>query len=278
MAFDDKFKAAGDFTKSFRQLTGKTPELARVVESYKQNMERVVSHWELPLHFFNLGQMARDTILRSVIVISGVPLPSTTEPITDEHLKIYNIFDNIEPAAETVHRMQTELFSSDEWTRLFKGFQPVLASMIVETWTAFETLSEDLWEVAVNRNPERVLRSSYTKPEKEKQFFMPQKQRLNLPIDFDDFVRAFFDLRGKLGTILKSDQQFVFRTYQGIASAYGKAFGKVFHVLDMCKDRSLFDLCRLETLSFTALNSLMNSSGRPCAKITLYILNSMICI
>ena len=116
--------------------------------------------------------------------------------------------------------------------------------MIVETWTAFETLSEDLWEVAVNRNPERVLRSSYTKPEKEKQFFMPQKQRLNLPIYFDDFVRASFDLRGKLGTILKSDQQFVFRTYQGIASAYGKAFGKVSHVLDMGKDRSLFDLAQ----------------------------------
>jgi hypothetical protein len=34
-----------------------------------------------------------------------------------------------------------------------KGFEAILSSVIVQTWTAFETLAGDLWEAAINGHP-----------------------------------------------------------------------------------------------------------------------------
>ena len=62
--------------------------------------------------------------------------------------------------------------------------ESLCGSLIIESWTLFESLCEDLWEAAVNVRPSRlgVLSGGKTS------------------VSFDDLQRNGFDVRGKMGS------------------------------------------------------------------------------
>jgi hypothetical protein len=173
VAFDYKFKVAGQFDKAYQNLTWKngSPKISKVVETYKQNMDRVALHWALPLHFFALGQLARDTYLNVGTRIFTPTYAEETRVICDskeqaggdDEPKEYRLLfgdlldqSQMETSADIIFDMRTLMLFHERWSGLFDGVESVLTSMVVGAWTAFETLAGDLWIEAVNEFPSEL--------------------------------------------------------------------------------------------------------------------------
>lgn len=244
MAFDYKFKEAGGFDKSFRDITLSinAPKIVSVVESYKQNMERVVSHWELPLHLFGLGQIARGTVLHGLTIIKGpdnlpeckpgyVSVCELFNPMvtTDDSLELYNIYDNIDASCDVLNEMRSRMFSSGKWNRLFDGFDSIFSSMIVGAWTAFETLATDLWVTAVNLRPMSLGVNALRAPRGDTadnngtEMEVSENDKYH-PMNLDILQEYNFNLSSSLGTMIHSKQKFNFNKLRGIRNAYLQAF------------------------------------------------------
>jgi len=115
------------------------------------------------------------------------------------------------------------------------GFEGVLTGSIVGTWTAIEALAGDLWEAALNAEPE--ISSKLKGPgHRKKGKNEPDKQ-----LDLDYIHRYHYSLRNVMGTILRN--RFAFTLLDGIIEAYEAAFSKdETEVIDIIKDRALFRL------------------------------------
>jgi len=121
------------------------------------------------------------------------------------------------------------------------GFEGVLTSSIVGTWTAIEALAGDLWEAALNAEPE-ILSKLKGPGRREKGKNQPDKQ-----LDLDYIYRYHYSLRNVMGTILR--KRFAFTLLDGIIEAYEAAFSKdEAEVLAVIKDRALFRLSRVRNV------------------------------
>src|SRR5258706_3398786 len=76
-------------------------------------------------------------------------------------------------------------------------------SIVVLSWSTFETVAEDLWEAAVNARPGKLASGK---------------------IDVNDLKRERFDVRNKLGTLLKHVDNRSFRSLWDIQDAYEQTF------------------------------------------------------
>jgi hypothetical protein len=111
------------------------------------------------------------------------------------------------------------------------GFLHLFSAFITGTWTAIETMTGDLWEIAVNCRPQR-LASLNGKPNR-----IAKGTNANIAIslsgargDEPKVVPLYllqmnnFDLREKMGTILRT--RFDFARLSGIREAYSCAFSE----------------------------------------------------
>lgn len=229
---ENKFNEAGGFDKSFRELACsiRSQELQLVIESYKQNMERVVSHWEFPVHMFGLGQ----TVQFFLSTTTSHPSGSYPAPSYREHLELLGIRGELESSAEILTQMQVSL-ASTELDRLFVGIDSILSSMLVETWTCVDVLAEDLWESAINLHPDCLI-ESLSRPDKD------AAKKLKLTLDTELFRQYGYSLAGRLGSFLKSE--FSFARFERIRDAYSSGFEGYITVFDTNKNRSLFELAQ----------------------------------
>ena len=115
------------------------------------------------------------------------------------------------------------------------GFEGVLTGSIVGTWTAIEALAGDLWEAALNAEPE-ILSKLNGQVRREK-----RKNESDKQLDLTYVHRYKYSMRNVMGTILR--KRFAFTFLDGIVEAYEAAFSKDgTAVLDVIKDRALFRL------------------------------------
>jgi len=115
------------------------------------------------------------------------------------------------------------------------GFEGVLTGSIVGTWTAIEALAGDLWEAALNAEPE-ILSKLKGQVRREK-----GKNESDKQLDLNSVHRYNFVMRKVMGTILR--KRFAFTLLDGIVEAYEAAFSKDgTAVLAVIKDRALFRL------------------------------------
>lgn len=91
--------------------------------------------------------------------------------------------------------------------------------MIVATWTAVETLAGDLWEACVNTRPGQLSRLDGLPRDGGKGNSGGDSVR---SISVNDLRRYGYDVRGRVGTILK--ENFSFQTREGIRRAYRAVF------------------------------------------------------
>jgi hypothetical protein len=94
------------------------------------------------------------------------------------------------------------------------GFDAVLSASIVGTWTAIEALAGDLWEAALNTEPEILAKLSGAKQTKEG----------DKKIDLNYIHKYGYKLTQVMGTILRD--RFRFITLEGIKEAYDAAFSE----------------------------------------------------
>jgi hypothetical protein len=111
------------------------------------------------------------------------------------------------------------------------GFDAILASLIVGSWTAFETMAADLWEAALNEHPEKLAELSgetqgFKRGEKQER---PQPKQVQekgggKTVYLEALRENNYDVEKKMGTILR--HRFAFGSLFGARMAYGAAFGE----------------------------------------------------
>jgi hypothetical protein len=113
------------------------------------------------------------------------------------------------------------------------GLDAMLASYLTGTWTAFETMCDDLWEAAVNSHPDHLANLSGS-PKRFKSLDQTMRERSrqaeSKTVLLDQIAANRFDLRDKMGTILR--ERFAFNRLSGIREAYACAFNKDFAAID----------------------------------------------
>jgi hypothetical protein len=112
-----------------------------------------------------------------------------------------------------------------------EGFDAMLASLLVGSWTAIETMAADLWEAALNDHPVQLAelvgeirefkRGDKAKPSASK----PTLEKENRKTVLLDLIKENdYEVRKKMGTILRRRYHFS-RLYEARV-AYGAAFGE----------------------------------------------------
>jgi hypothetical protein len=93
-----------------------------------------------------------------------------------------------------------------------KALLATLSAQLLQVWTAFESLSSDLWVKALNERPIKLV-LKWSDSSKDK----------SIPIT--DLHRAGFDVRHAMGTILRERGKASFLSLESTKDAYKRAFG-----------------------------------------------------
>jgi hypothetical protein len=138
---------------------------------------------------------------------------------------------------ETLHGF--EVLSSLLSTHLAEGAEAWLSAQVTGIWTAFEALSEDLWEATVNTHPRGLAELKGTK--KSGRADEDRSIRLDLLQKYD------YDVSASMGTVLKG--KYSFDTLEGIRRAYADAgFEDDQKIKDIMADRALDALALVRNL------------------------------
>jgi hypothetical protein len=133
------------------------------------------------------------------------------------------------------HRVTLEVLRTlSKHAAPISGLDSFLAAIIVNTWTAFETLSGDLWEAALNCHPEIL--SDLSRGGNDERA---------IPIGL--LQKYKFDLSNAMGTILK-ERNIRFDKLENIRDNYEWAFGKESTVAESLADKSLDSLSSVRNL------------------------------
>jgi hypothetical protein len=118
---------------------------------------------------------------------------------------------------ETANRHLASLLSDKKATEALRSLK--LARLVLG-WTAFECLSRDAWEAALNESPAGLAQQTVRglPSEEDSESGLTRKQ---VPVAF--LSKFGFDLRKRMGTVLRS--KFDFTSVSGMRQAYIAAFG-----------------------------------------------------
>ncbi len=120
-----------------------------------------------------------------------------------------------------------------EMTRVFENLKPaletVLASQVVNAWTALEALALDLWICCVNARPRALSDQIVGITEDEEKVKLVNAPKFKNPnelksIPFHRLRFYGYDMRNRMGDYLES--RFNFNRLDGIREAYAVAFRK----------------------------------------------------
>ena len=113
-----------------------------------------------------------------------------------------------------------------------RGLEATLRGIVLGAWTAFEVLSSDLWEAAVNAYPRKLaaLKGDTSVLRRPKPSFGAFQDAASEPTSSGKLVRLDFlqandfNLSSKMGTVLR--ERFNFQVLGGIQEAYLSAFAQ----------------------------------------------------
>jgi hypothetical protein len=137
---DFRLGAVQGLPREYASVAVTNKELATTWKAFVKNMDRVLALGKTPailvLHLEFYGGMRRDQKTISMVFADGTAYPLNAQ-------QDLTIDDN----------------EVDEWFAklpnqgTYLALENLLSSMILGTWTAFETLAGDLWETALNVHP-----------------------------------------------------------------------------------------------------------------------------
>jgi hypothetical protein len=211
----------------------KTAALARIKEGFYANIERTMHPLSLPQYVIYWAKCVQLSECIAFFNVTNNPSPeiaydsATIDKIHHEIMRLQSQLamqteeftfpvDDIRRANEAVVGVMAHSSSAG------LGFMAILANAITNLWTAFETLSGDLWETALNVHPKELAALSGKKKGGEKD--EPRK------IDMSFVERHNYDLSKAMGTVLKS--RYKFTNITSTKLAYQHAFPAVFEKID----------------------------------------------
>jgi len=98
---------------------------------------------------------------------------------------------------------------------LQSGMDAIFASIVSESWTAFECLVSDVWVETLNKGPREIA---------NKVVIHKDLKRREDPITVRALVDLEYDVRTHLGSFLRETRRVSFQTLDNIRAAYGMAF------------------------------------------------------
>lgn len=244
---DLKLDACIDYANAnFKTPTLKTPELEPVLRVLRYNWHRVRTLMITPAIIGHTAmQLQRDFDI-AAFEIEG-SLKNTENPLSLVKSEITERIAELHTA-----RLEREkaLLGTDAWDQhVFKtheigaiavnmlarapfgtgGFEYLLSTFVIGAWSVFETMAGDLWETSLNLNPSGLAHlkgapNRLRKNEKAK-FGSPKTSReenQSKSVDLDLIQFHKFDLRNKMGTILRN--RYEFSRLSTIREAYSSAF------------------------------------------------------
>lgn len=208
--------------------------LSRTALALQENISRLCAHARMPRESFTFGR--RFEQVRTQLCLDNDMKPAMTSPNTtwdlaerqtwysiEEKLTDWILFEEdvlkrypgamgagsslIAGIAAIDVIAPCETMIPEETSQRHLQVAAFGGSLIIGAWTLFESLSEDLWEAALNSHP-TILAD------------LGGKSKLT----FDDLQKSGFDVRIKMGTLLKRKQIVGFRSIYDIRESYKLAF------------------------------------------------------
>jgi hypothetical protein len=115
------------------------------------------------------------------------------------------------------HKVSFHILSSQS-PEYSDGPEAWMASQIIATWTAFEAMTGDLWEAAVNLKPEILAKLSGRNKSAQRQGDDVKR------IKIDWLHKYKFNVSEHMGTIFLEEKRYTFDGLDGIREAYLDAF------------------------------------------------------
>jgi hypothetical protein len=238
------FREAGRFDRSYQKFANSVShlELALVYRSMAENIRRVEClQFLAPLSFF-FSQFTYSWLARASLELTG-HLPDKLAGEKEElSSKIGNRMNELKTGwlkqwagaendlFEEVYKqgnaLLDEMLSQDPGYFFGPGIEAVLSSMLLGAWTIFESFATDAWVVALNANPKLAYYASKTAGRKTKDDAESVDNDEGKSVTVELVDEYDYDLRGKMGFILKASKKFNFNRHRGIAAAYACTFGK----------------------------------------------------
>ncbi len=224
--FDERLKS-GEFAKS---------GLEDVAANLMENIRRLLAHASLPMALFNYGRRFQEIYAKFVVE----PARTVSDVLSEEQIRDFQARErtwqwiigneshysdigsvtNGHDVAGFAAIPERDQFFEEHKKKQIDAFG---GSLVIEAWTLFESLSEDLWEAAINFHP-TVLGALNGKAK----------------ISFDDLQKNAFNVRHKMGTLLKRKEAVGFRAINDIRDAYRLAFTDQFKPIeDILNDSGL---------------------------------------
>lgn len=212
----------------YRKLPSRT--LLLPVGAFLTNIRRLKGLLEIPseivLSSFNLAQAVNDEQEES----------DEEKPIGEDIIakfKSYQTAEVTDPSVRESVKGISNFILSVTRRRVWHGLDAILTSQITGAWTAFEVLSGDLWEAALNVHPQYLSDlknkrpkgnrpksgSPSDKPERHSDDFSENEKMIR----WNRFQEFNFDLSSKMGTLLRP--RFDFSDIDDARDAYWSAFG-----------------------------------------------------
>lgn len=198
--------------------------LADVAATFDENQSRLSEYARTPQSIFDYGRLYQQAYALICQPLGRNPNTSTGEfsgDVTKQSLDEARIIsdslgrwilglDELPVSVGVIGTGEAASYAGGEYDYRQRQLEGYFSSLVIHGWVVFETLSEDLWEAALNAHPITLaaLNGKTT-------------------VAFDDLSRNGFDVHHKMGTILKDKKKEVsFRALTDIQSAYELAFTK----------------------------------------------------
>ena len=230
----DKFSehlAAGQFA---------TSGLQSVASSLMENANRLLALSSLPFSFFIYGRCYEAAyqqfrISRGITWADGTAWDDLTDEQRDAEAKAKHDIARwamlSQPQVFPKHGLEASsndvaAIASKVKDRTPQHMNALGGMMVIASWAIFESLSEDLWEAALNFHPKTLgqlagkIRSDKSREENPQRKPTDAKNRFS----FDDLQRNGFDVSSQIGTILKRKDNVSFRSLYDIRASYHQAF------------------------------------------------------
>lgn len=226
--------------------------LANVASNLMENVHRLDALAHMPMEVFNYGRRFQEVYSKFISEPAKVESPSMSEDQirhfqaerrvwawilgNESHESDIGSITSLNDVAGFAVAPQTWGPHYDE--RRSSQISSFVSSILIQAWSSFESLSEDLWEAAINFHP-TILGELKGKPRSK--FRAPRSQALaqpqgqgqptgsqtaesNVRMSFDDLQINQFNVRSKMGTILKRRGDIAFRSIYDIRESYHRAF------------------------------------------------------
>ena len=229
-----KFHLAANFSRSYENMAPAAPELLRIAKVFIRNMNRVRGIAIFPIQAI-AAATTNECARMEAMVNKSIPFhdPRITfgdanydeklaEEVNDERVRIINDWHKSDPDFEryvlNVGINGLNQIAAGIGDPMHEAMQASMSAMLIGLWTAFESLSQDTWIVAVDARP------------------VPFAQRVLDPgadlkggdqsktVSWKVISGAGFDLRGSMGRVLVRAKKVDFQQLESIRAAYKIAF------------------------------------------------------